>query len=280
MFKKNLSTRNLVLVTIAVCLAVVILVGLVWSLAAPLSMGSLLYSVGLKKPSARLTLIGAQRSEKIEDYYNALVRATDGKSYKIVTFAAEKMLLRSGDDVLFDNDKYDAFTKKIDKQLESNTQSTDQFIKCSLVYAKMRLNKGVDDGNILFNQAKGYCKGSSIYYYYNLSNSIRSYINAVIDCKKDVKATAYNVLVQMRQLDEAETSANYKYWRTSTKNSMESGTDYVSAQEYMAQDVSALIKAFDITEQSAKAYAEANGTYFYNAYLYWTEAIAKYDKAN
>ncbi len=267
--------KNTALKTLAVLLLILIMVVLIGSLAAPRTFGDFFYTVGLKSYSSRLTLRSAENTEDIDDFYIAFIRAVDAKNHKVATYSAQVMLDYSSEGKLFTSEIYEELVKRMDTQLESVEGTTNVYIKANYIYSKLRFNKGEDEGNALWNQARSYCKGTSIYYYYNSICPIKSYIDAVIDINKPNTQIVFEIILHMRQLDESKTTdGRNKIWRTNLDNSF-TGTSYKPAQPYMAQDIQRLLEAKEITDTIAADFSAKNGIQYLNAYNYWKDILAQ-----
>lgn len=270
------TTKKLVLTTAIKTLVLLVLLTMLftvaYSLAKPQKAGDFFYTVGLKGISARTTLRHARQSKDIEDYYTTLVRAYDARSHKIAAYAATALVTNSGTDSLFTSSQYDSFVKSMDTKLSTSNGATNQYIKMVFAYSQMRVNKGVDESGALWTRIKEYCKGTSLYYYYNSVCPITGYINAIIDSNANDDATIFRVLLQMKEMDEEENASGYPYWRTTKDNTMESiNNNYVDAQAYMLQDVKRLIEDKNITVERAQEYAstQIGGSKYVEAFNYW-----------
>lgn len=275
------TTKKLIVMTaiktLVLLVLIALLVAIAFSLSKPKQAGDFFYTVGLKDISARTTLRHAHQSKEIEDYYTTLVRAYDAHSHKIAAHAATALIDNGNTDSLFTTTEYDTFVKSVDTKLSTTTGSTNQYIKMVFAYSQMRVNKGVDESGALWNRIKQYCKGTGLYYYYNSVCPITGYINAIIDSNSNNDATIFRVLLQMKEMDEDESSSGYPYWRTTKDNTMESvNNNYVDAQVYMLEDIKNLFEAKSITLERANAYAatQINGSKYVEAFNYWKFLMA------
>lgn len=275
------TTKKLVISTAIKTLVLLVLIAILftvaYSLAKPKEAGDFFYTVGLKGISARSSLRAAQESGNIEDYYNTLVRAYDANSYKIAAYAATAILSNDKSDSLFTSKQYSDFATNMDTKLSRYKGATNQYIKMVFAYAQMRVNKGCDENGVLWNKIREYCKGTGIYYYYNSVCPVTGYINGVIDSKKTDDATVYRILLQMKEMDEGETTTGYPYWRATKDNTMESSSDnFFDAQVYMVYDIGRLIDAKDITLQKVQDYASSltDGAKYVEAFNYWNFMIS------
>lgn len=277
---QNVKKKIVLFTTIKTVVALVLIVVLfltIFSLGSPAGASDFFNSVGLKKLSARTGLRAAIKSGQIEDYYTALVRANAGKSYSVVVYAGETLLVRGDDYVVKDTD-YSDFVDAKDEALGCASGATANYIETVYVYALMRTYDGCDDKSEVWAKTVNYCEGIGGYHYYNSVCPVTAYINAVIDSKKSTETTIYNILLNLKIADESVLFDNVNLfdWITTTDNTFKK-TDlplnYVDAQAAMAGDVARLIEAKGLTKESANAYAAEHGEKYVTAFNYWYEII-------